>query len=77
MDTGAYINIIPKTMLKMFKIDKPGEALEEISIVGSKARVTGKEVGEVEFNEMIVKETFKVMENNNKEILIGLPTIKI
>ena len=24
----------------------------------------------------MVKETFKIMENNNREILIGLPTIK-
>ena len=77
MDTGASINIIPEHMLKVFnRSESKGEVINEVKIVGSTAKIIGKENATVEFNETEVDTEFRIMKNSNKEILIGLPTIK-
>ena len=77
MDTGASINIIPEHMLKNFGITKPrNEEGKEIKIVGSTAKTAGKEKAKIVFNEIEADTEFRIMKNHNKEILIGLKTIK-
>ena len=61
MDTGASINIIPEHMLKIFNRPESNEEEEKAKIV---------------FNETEADTEFIIIKNYNKEILIGLPTIK-
>ena len=77
MDTGASINIIPEHMLKIFNRPESNEEEEkEIKIVGGTAKTAGKEKAKIVFNETEADTEFRIMKNSNKEILIGLKTIK-
>ena len=77
MYTEASINIIPEHMLKIFNRPESNEEEEkEVKIVGSTAKTAGKEKAKIVFNEIEADTEFRIMKNYNKEILIGLKTMK-